>query len=146
MRRYCYMTLLISIILLVNCSINNPEVNIGKEYFLGNWRSNAFPERIEFTATNAKWFINYKKDTSIQFDSKLIDSSLYDSYDSTYLIMYYKGWDLFTDVNEIHFLDTFTESSGKIGWSESKIKYSILSENSFYFKGIDSDSILFIRN
>jgi hypothetical protein len=130
-------------VLFVNCSVNNPEVRANKEYFIGNWKSNALLERIEFTATNAKWFINYKKDTTITLET---NSIFYDIYDSTYLVMHFKGWELYSDKSRIDFLDTFTLSSGKIGNGASIFEYSIQSENSFYLKGIDSEPILFARD
>jgi hypothetical protein len=146
MRRYCFIKILAIVFLFVNCSVNNPEITINKEYFFGNWESNALLERIEFTATNAQWIFNLKKDTSLIFDSNLIDSLSYDSYDSNYLIMSYNGWELNTTKNTIDFLDTFTISPGKTAWGKSIIEYSIQSENSFYLLGIDSDPILFVRN
>lgn len=146
MKKHYFIKLFISMVLFVHCTVNDPEITVNKEYFLGSWKSSALLERIEFTKTYAKWFINYKKDASIIFDNNSIDSSLYDSYDSTYLIMYYKGWELDSVESRINFLDTFTLSSGKIGTGASIVGYTINSENSFYFKGFESEPVLFFRD
>jgi hypothetical protein len=146
MKKYCFIRILPLIALIVSCGVNNPKENVNEEYFLGTWKSNHILERIEFNKTNVKWFINYKKDTSITFNTDLIDSSLYDSYDSNYLEMYYKGWNLDVNENKIDFLDTFAISSGKFAHVKSTMNYSIVSKNSFYFNGINSDSVLFVRN
>ncbi|NLD92634.1 MAG: hypothetical protein GX639_08195 [Fibrobacter sp.] len=143
MKRYRLIIIPIVMFLFANCSVNNPEITINKEFFLGNWESNTLLERIEFTATNAKWFF---KKGSITFDSNSIDQSSHISFDSNYLIRSYSEWELNTQENSIGFLDTFTLSSGKAGWGKTSIKYSVQSENSFYFQGIDSDPILFTRN